>query len=369
MKRMTRHFTILALALASVGVVTSCSKDDENYSGQTPANDKTSLWQAYNPTNDKWGYVNGNGEFVIPSQYDKTYAFSCGLGRISSGNKDYFVDTNGKIVSGGAVYDKTGDFYNGYALATKDGLMGLLDKRLEFVIAPLYHELGNAASNGLLYYRITADGKYGYLDVTSNLRIVAQYEVANDFVDDIAVVKSGTKYGAIDANGKWVIQPTYEYLHSIYNNLLITRKDGLYGMIDKNGKVVVPEVYRAIQYDQSSKESGLYCVEDQKGKFGYIDVNGNTRIECAYDEAQNFAENLAVVKKDDEYLLINTNNQVVKTYSKDAEIKDSHNGMVLVELTDRINVTVDPKIPLYSYSYTYEWTKQDGTVWYTWTRN
>ena len=70
--------------------------------------------------------------------------------------------------------------------------------------------------------------------------------------------------------------------------------NGKWGFIDKTGKVVSPCRWMHIE----NFSEGLASVEDDNGKYGFIDKTGKVVIPCKWDGAGNFHEGLAWVIDD-----------------------------------------------------------------------
>ena len=72
----------------------------------------------------KYGYIDGKGNEVVPCIYDYIDNFSEGLARVWNDDLYGFVDKTGKEVIP-CEYDKARDFLEGLAAVKKDGLWGL----------------------------------------------------------------------------------------------------------------------------------------------------------------------------------------------------------------------------------------------------
>jgi hypothetical protein len=77
-----------------------------------------------------------------------------------------FIDANGNMVIG-ERFIQVGDFTNGYArvsVSSKPNLWGLINKKGDFVIKPIFTELGDVRE-GLISFKVGDDfsGKWGYL--------------------------------------------------------------------------------------------------------------------------------------------------------------------------------------------------------------
>lgn len=95
----------------------------------------------------------------------------------------------------------------------------------------------------------------------------------------------------------------------IENNRICLIKDGLYGYIDSNGFEIIPFMYEHA-YD-FNLDSGLARVK-QNGKYGFIDISGNTKIHCKYENCDRiFNEDLCKIYDKDKVGLINTKGEIV----------------------------------------------------------
>lgn len=96
------------------------------------------------------------------------------------------------------------------------------------------------------------------------------------------------------------------------------------------------ELYDLSEYDYISSTFGEYMVvgkyKNQELKYGYIDNSGNVVIKPQYDQAYPYADGRAVVVKDNEYHIIDHNNEILYTlpngYSSYSSYKD---GFLMIE--------------------------------------
>lgn len=89
--------------------------------------------------------------------------------------------------------------------------------------------------------------------------------------------------------------------------------------------VSTPAVTSGTQSEKSSNLYPIHVVKDGNDLYGYIDETGSVVIKPSYAGAGNFSEGLAVVNKDETFLVINTKGKVIlrsKNY-----INDFHNGL------------------------------------------
>ncbi|MGC9971490.1 MAG: WG repeat-containing protein [Bryobacteraceae bacterium] len=191
--------------------------------------------------------------------------------------------------------------------------------------------------------------KFGYVDRAGSYRIAPRFDDAEDFSEDLALVKirkqlifvdpagkeaitlppwvtecgtfqgglarvkKGKLTGYIDKAGRSVIEPQFSQPKAserslelggatavmlfstaspgFSEGLAVFEKEKKQGYIDKNGKVVVPA-----QFDYASGFREGLALVSINGKWGFIDPGGRMAIPAQYDEATHFSQGLAAVR-------------------------------------------------------------------------
>lgn len=126
---------------------------------------------------EKFGYIDKNGKYVIPPQFEDAFSFRegravVGVGERSS-QKVTYIDRSGNFITS-LKFDAAAPFYNGIALV----------------------KFGN---------------KYGYIDTSGNYIVAPKFEVASQFFNDgLAVVGvDGIGAGYINRQGEFVVKPYF----------------------------------------------------------------------------------------------------------------------------------------------------------------
>ena len=239
-------------------------------------------------------FIDKSGEFVKALKFiEQRTVFSEGLARVSKDDKVGYVDQTGRWVIE-ARFDEAEDFKEGLAAVkvavkvddTVKPKFGFIDKTGKMVIEPQFSE-ASSFSEGLAAVTINSMDQDGYIDKTGKVVIAPQFDDAHSFSDGLAkVVMRGEKFidkaGFIDKSGKFVIPLQFEQRPG--GNSLNYRgfKDGLAavevnnktGYIDKTGKLVI-----AASYDYGSEfRNGIAGVvtglEAKSQKRYYIDKTG-----------------------------------------------------------------------------------------------
>ncbi len=351
MKTMRKIFMSLPfLALGLVG----CEE-------RTPYTDTTKLWPA-GGADGKYGYIDQKGTMKIPAMYDYTTTFSCGYALVQSGENLYFIDKKGNI-QGGMSFDDANPFFNDYAVFELDGKYGLLNKKLEYQIQPIYSWLGDFR-DGLAYASMQGD-KYGFVNKSGKYTINEIYKYAYDFIDGLAPVSNdGTKWGCVNSKGEYVVSPVYDAIYPYSSKMAPFERDGKIGFLNTSGKEAVMPIYEDASHFFENDLAPV-CLN---GKYGYIDKKGNVKIATQYDYAFSFSEGYAIVanySQDGESataMVIDTKGNVVFTLPKGFGPSEAggyfHNGLLLIGgETDTNN----------KWEYRYIDTK--GNMVYSWTED
>lgn len=213
-----------------------------------------------------YGYINNKGEFIIQPKFDGAYDFddNC-LAIINENNKDGIIDLKGeyKVYP---IYDSISQFKEDRASFSKDGGMGVIDQNGNIITKKSYEIIGQFNEDrAVVGDSKSGEYRYGYIDRNVKEIINLKYENANDFIDNIALVK----------------MKDYEYI-----------------LIDKDGKVLNSYKY----YLVSQYGDGFMVFSDkEEGNYGYIDIDGNIRIKPMFTSASEFNDGIAIVSTEPNY--------------------------------------------------------------------
>jgi len=226
------------------------------------------LAQAKPAGQDKWGYIDESGNFVIEAIYAKCHPFSEeGFAPIyeKSRKSFFFIDTKGNELKTDVKTFKLKNIFGFGAVGFQHG-----------------------------FAMIQVGKKWGYLNKEGELSIAANYEKAHPFVDGYAVVKSGNwvilsnegEETTIDMKDVLDVKKFSEGLAPIKS------ADKLLGFVDVNGKVVIKPQFKAVGYFVD----GLAFAKTMDGKVGYINPKGDWIIEAQFAKAGNFSKGSGFAK-------------------------------------------------------------------------
>jgi len=190
------------------------------------------------PNREKlYGYININGQFIIEPRYQGASPFSDSRAIVALNNHYGVIDTLGKSI-----------------------------------VEPQYEEI-TSFNNGLARFQIITNDKFpqekwGVLDKSGKIKIQAKYDKISEFREGFAIVELFGRAGFIDKNGKYIVK----ILETKPNNQL--------------------KSYPGYK-DADLFSEGLARVQDDKGKWGFIDLKGQTRISHRFEKVENFKNGLA----------------------------------------------------------------------------
>ncbi len=251
---------------------------------------------------NKWGFINKKGEYVIKPQFGFVNEFSEGLAAVLKNDKYGFINKKGKMVIK-PQFDSVGLFSEGLTEVLKNDKYGFINKKGKMVIKPQFDSVGSF-SEGLA--EVEKDKKYGFINKKGKMVIKPQFDLTVQFSEGLALVKKDNKWGFINKMGKMVIKPQFDSVGSFSEGLAAVEKDKKYGFINKKGKIVIkPQFDSGLYFSQ-----GLAAVK-KDDKWGFINKEGEFVIKPQFDFANPFEYGLSVVKKDEKYAFINKNGKFV----------------------------------------------------------
>src|SRR5690606_10076 len=112
-----------------------------------------------------------------------------------------FINRLGQVISG--TFDEVNEPSDGLYVVRKDNLYGAVDQFAQWVIEPRFEKLGDF-ENGFAYY--TSDGVYGFVSKDGMVH-PPEFGWLSDFSAwHLAVVKIAGRFGLIDYSGRIVLE-------------------------------------------------------------------------------------------------------------------------------------------------------------------
>lgn len=314
--------------------------------------------------NGKWGFINKAGAVVISPDYEEVQDFVNGLSIVKKGGKWGVINKNGKSVHE-CEYESISGFDSGVAYAEKNNNSFYLYSTGKSTQLPNTKYIYFPFSDGLARIQNVKTGEWGYTDPKGIIAIEAEFASASDFKNGHAVVTSKGKSYVINKKGDMKAAPfMLDENVVVFSNGsgYIKGNDGMLQFFDKtfdvkpqkyleirefssnvaktkrqDGKVVIinekGEPFMLLsQYDDAGDFSeGLAWVK-RNGKYGYVDITGKLVIDTLFTYASDFRSEYAYVAKGARQGVIKlakTNDTFPMIHISDIKVNDSSmNGTV-----------------------------------------
>lgn len=308
--------------------------------------------------NKKLGYINAEGEEVIPC------------------TKKYYIEPgmDDGIVKYGSFHDGLAQVYSfeGESGAiefqgAKNIKIGYMNKLGETVIPAIY-DYADDFSEGKAYVR--SNDFQGFIDTTGKRLFQCKQSPTDMFFRDglvLIIDDDAGKYIFYNSEGKIALEiPTDKYfrLHGFNDGLAYyekinneTGEIGEKGFIDKSGKevLVLSEFYMVNDFSE-----GLASVSKDGEMYGFINTKGDLVIPCKYkgyiDEGDiryfhDFHDGVCLIEAEDSLYFINKKNEVVLNIKKGLSCSDMDSGVALVtEYNNATNISTYGIVCLNGYN-------------------
>lgn len=241
-----------------------------------------------------YGYINEKGKFIIEPKYERADNFNeFGLAIVEEKNLVGLINTKAEYVVK-PIYESISPYKEGRAIYTLNGKMGVMDETGKSITEKTYNFINNYSEERAVVGINNPNGfyNYGYIDRDGNEVIIPKFLQADDFKDDVALVKIKDKeYGLIDKNGNIINTYKYDYVNQYGNGLMVfaNSSGGPFGYINREGKEVIKPIYTMAR----GFKDGIAVVSEEQGyngPYGGIDVNAKYVFQPIYSEINSLGE-------------------------------------------------------------------------------
>jgi hypothetical protein len=254
----------------------------------------------------RWGWLDMDGQIAIKPVYKDASQFTEGLAIVHVDGKSGVIDVQGEWVLD-PIYDDLGkEFVDGHIFAQRGDRLGVIDRQ------------GNWVRD------IHPDATIGHNGDLAHLK-TTPIKPDNDFQDPdyrFLLINMDGKQSAID------FEATGFFFE---DGLMPVVKDGKIGYVNQELELVIPcrlgqpdeELEDWIDYwpfHVRFKERAAPAMEN--GKWGYIDTEGNWLVEPTFKQAYNFRSGLALVVDEETVGYINRKGEYIWRASLDETRSD-----------------------------------------------
>ena len=239
-----------------------------------PANEEEAFLQDHFSPDQKWGFLNKEGQLVIEDRYDDARDFSQSLAAVNYQGKWGYIDKSGETIVD-YIYKEAHPFTGGFAIVRgMDDTWSVIDS-LGSIKSNISADRISIADRDII--KIQKNSMYGFLSISGDTLLKTQHSFATNFYDDYALVKYFNEYRLVSRQGKMTPLP-YDKVFKISSNIYRIRKDKSYG---------------------------------------YLAETGTEVCKPSYSYASDFLDEMALVKEVDRYVLIDKQCRPVTSFSAD----------------------------------------------------
>ena len=193
------------------------------------------------------------------------------------------------------IYDNVSLEYDSYAIVEVNGKKGLIDENGKMIVAPRFdHILKSKTSNILL---LNNGGRHNGHAIHGGL------------------------WGILTISGRIICEPMYSEI-KMQDNYLIIKQNDNYGLMDIHGKIIIPIKYNDISFPHCNlirvqAEVTVYTgdilhqIPTKKLYWGFVDMNGEIKINPRFDYVRDFYADRAAYYKNGYYGFIDKNGFMV----------------------------------------------------------
>lgn len=245
----------------------------------------------------------GFNEFLLPSEGDIIPYYN--------GSSWGYINSDGDMVLS-PIYDEASTFSGDYAVVKLDGTYTLIDKKGNWYAVD---KSGLDRVTGICGNRIIGVKNNEYAVCSYDFNIISEkFDEAYISSNGIVTAKKNEKWALVNSSdGSRITDYLYDDVVLNSHNEVFA---GKYGVVkDSSGYFVIDDTGKelnGVRYpDAKGFEGTYYAVADTSGKWGYANASGEITIDCQFDDAFSFSDNVAAVNKGGVWSYINKKGQLI----------------------------------------------------------
>ncbi|MDR7077114.1 hypothetical protein J2Y03_002137 [Neobacillus niacini] len=267
--------------------------------------------------NNLTGIINSDSYFIVNPKYDTISPFSEGRATVIDSEGFKIIDESGKVITPKA-YSIISDYQEGRAVAANTNeqgeyLYGYLNRRGNEVIA-LSYESANNFINGKALVKMKA-GSFALIDLTGKVLKSYPYEMVDDYGEGMLAFRKSNegKWGYMDESGKVMIEPKFTGTQSFIEGKAIVNVDNNYGLIDTQGNYIIKPNYNSLLY-LGENRFALGKSPDSENpylfpKYAIADSSGQLYTGFIYNGVSSYKDGIASAYNDENTFFIDKHGQ------------------------------------------------------------
>ncbi|MDR5658945.1 WG repeat-containing protein [Serpentinicella sp. ANB-PHB4] len=351
--------------------------------------------------NNKAGIIDDTGNFVVKPVFDSISEFHNERAVVWNKEGSKLIDTKGKVIFQTTGYldyiiENRGAF--GHIDSTSNQIKyGFIDKNGNIVVKPKFMSVSPFAngkaiaqvserkfiminydgevlhsyegvalmgnlSEGVVSYKESLDGKFGYMDESGEILIPPKFDIAGDFIKGVAIVankeRGMLKHRIIDKHGKIILNGDYNSITLINEEKIAIGKTHeqksipttIYAVADNNGRLLTDFMFTNI----NKYYNGYASVTDQNNTY-FIDREGKRSNHLPTLDAS------CSMRMLQDLIEVNKNNELFYIDKKGRTIYRPNN---IITLTKQYEIEIKEYVPKKNYTVNYPYIRgiEDKTI-------
>ena len=253
--------------------------------------------------NGKYGAVNQEGTTVLYPEYDNVYTGGMYLNALK--DKDIFIfDLNGNKIETNEVSKTKTENANYYITIDKNNKYKVVDSKDNIIIDKDYTYIEYLPGD---YFIVERDSKSGIIDSNGKSVIELKYDSISRINEtDILQMEKDRNIALYNLNMKEIVSMDNAIVKEVKDEkaYILLYSDTDFKYLDKEGNILT---------SQNLFENNTLFAKNINGKWGFVDKDGNLKVQNDYELVTDFNKyGFAGIKKDGKWGSINQNGEVVQ---------------------------------------------------------
>lgn len=253
--------------------------------------------------NGKYGAVNQEGTTVLYPEYDNVYTGGMYLNALK--DKDIFIfDLNGNKIETNEVSKTKTENANYYITIDKNNKYKVVDSKDNIIIDKDYTYIEYLPRD---YFIVERDSKSGIIDSNGKSVIELKYDSISRINEtDILQMETNKNIALYNLNMKEIVSMDNAIVKEVKDEkaYILLYSDTDFKYLDKKGNILT---------SQNLFENNPLFAKNINGKWGFVDKDGNLKVQNDYELVTDFNKyGFAGIKKDGKWGSINQNGEVVQ---------------------------------------------------------
>jgi hypothetical protein len=270
--------------------------------------------------NNLTGIINIDGYFIVKPKYETISPFSEGRATAIDDKGFTVLNESGKKITSKA-YSFIGDYQEGRATAANTNehgeyLYGYLNRRGNEVI-PLSYESASDFQDGKALVKLK-EGSYALIDLTGKVLNSYSYPFVDDYGEGMLAFRKSNdgNWGYMDESGKVLIEPQFTGTQPfVEDKAIVNVEHNHYGLIDRQGNFIVKPQYSSL-INLGENRYALGKAQDPERpylfqKYAIADSNGHIYTGFIYNGVSNYKEGIASAYNEEMTFFIDKRGQKV----------------------------------------------------------